>query len=64
MNFSFRNKCNRCEILKELETEIDNNYNMYQNPQLMQNINPNYIYMNNMNINNINNFNGAKYFQK
>jgi hypothetical protein len=67
LNFSFRNKCNRCGIPKELNNEIEpinNNNNIYQNPQLMQNINPNYIYMNNMNINNVNNFNGAKYFQK
>ena len=71
LNFSFRNKCNRCGIPKELNNEMESiNNKMYQNPQLMSNINPNYIYMNNMNnmnnmnMNNINNYNGAKYFQK
>ena len=65
LNFSFRNKCNRCGIPKDLNNEIESiNNNMYQNPHLMNNANPNYIYMNNINIHNVNNFNGANYFQK
>ena len=56
LNFSFRSKCNRCGISKELNIKIESMnkqmFNLNTNPQLMNNINSQSIYMKNMNINN------------
>ena len=77
LNFSFRNKCNRCGLPKDLNTKFETmNVDMLNpniNYQFMNEINSNAIYMNNINnsnnmsINNNNvnnNNNGIKYFQK
>ena len=62
LNFSFRNKCNRCGLSKE-KPEIDSNNcqiqqhenNLdYQRPILLNNININYILNSNYQLNNIN----------
>jgi hypothetical protein len=74
LNFSFRQKCNRCGLPKELNVKIESMnsdmFNQNKNYQMMNCINPNYIYSNNINnvninIKNINNPNGnIKYYPK
>lgn len=73
LNFSFRNKCNRCGLPKELNAKFDQMnpemFNQNQNYQLMNGINPNFLYTNNINnvninINNVNNPNNIKYYPK
>ena len=51
LNFSFRSKCNRCGLPKEISTQIANQeiYNQNINNLMMSGINPNYIYGNNLN---------------
>ena len=64
LNFSFRNKCNRCGLSKE-KPELSNNINQiqqqqnennldYQRPIMLNNININYILNSNYQLNNIN----------
>ena len=67
LNFSFRNKCNRCGLPKELNNRYDpmkpEMFSQNTNYQLMNGINSNFIYGNN--INNINNnINDAKFYPK
>ena len=63
LNFSFRNKCNRCGLSKEKSEQNNNNNNQiqphennlnYQRPILFNNININYIFNSNYPLNNIN----------
>jgi hypothetical protein len=57
LNFSFRSKCNRCGLPKEMSEQgrdippemIYNQNNQNINYQMMGNINPNYAYLNNRN---------------
>ena len=62
LNFSFRNKCNRCGLPKELNKKIEpmNPEVFGQNPnyQLINGINTN-IFYGNANVNNINNMNNS-----
>ncbi len=64
LNFSFRSKCNRCGLPKEISNQgremmPQEIYNQNLNYQMMGNINPNYIYLNNRN-----DINEIKYYQK
>ena len=64
LNFSFRSKCNRCGLPKEIsqqgrEMMPQEIYNQNLNYQMMGNVNPNYIYLNNRN-----DINEIKYYQK
>ena len=58
LNFSFRNKCNRCGLPKELQNnnnvQGDENNTNIQRPILLNNININYIFNSIFPINNIN----------
>ena len=71
LNFSFRNKCNRCGLPKECNVKFEpvnsDMFNQNKNYQLMNGINPNFVFANNINnVNiNINNPNGnIKYYPK
>jgi hypothetical protein len=66
LNFSFRSKCNRCGLPKEMSEQgsippemIYNQNNQNINYQMMGNINPNYAYLNNRN-----DINEMQYYQK
>ena len=66
LNFSFRSKCNRCGLPKEISAQQQNMemipqdmLNQNINFQMMSAANPNFIYGNNMN-----NFNEVNYFHK
>ena len=63
LNFSFRNKCNRCGLSKEkiehynnsLQNQANNSINLNgQRPIMLNNININYIFNSNFPLNNIN----------
>ena len=67
LNFSFRNKCNRCGLPKELNNRYELNpeiLNQNANYQLMSGNNSNYIYGNNINNNINNNVNNGKFYPK
>ena len=71
LNFSFRNKCNRCGLPKELNKKFEqinpDIFTQNQNYQLMNGINPNFIYGNTNvfnNVNIINNPNNVNYYPK
>ena len=75
LNFSFRNKCNRCGLPKEFNTKFESMNTDILNPNINyqfmnENNNSNAIYLNNinnnnnMNVNNVNNNNRVTYFQK
>ena len=69
LNFSFRNKCNRCGLPKELNKNQMNPEILSQNPnyQLMNGINSNFAFGNknvNNNVNIINNPNNVYYYPK
>lgn len=53
LNFSFRNKCNRCNLPKEFSQPYDNlnpqSFNQNQQFQMMNGMNPNFIQRNNNN---------------
>ena len=71
LNFSFRNKCNRCGLPKELNNKKIEQINpeifgQNMNYQLINSINSNFFYGNNNvnNINNVNNSNDVKFYPK
>ena len=71
LNFSFRNKCNRCGLPKELNNKKNEQMNpeifgQNMNYQIMNGINSNFFYGNNnvSNINNVNNSNNVKFYPK
>ena len=53
LNFAFRIKCNRCKLYKEFNNNIEyinkEMLNLNENSKLINSINSNYIFMNNMN---------------
>ena len=73
LNFSFRNKCNRCGLPKELNKKIEPinpeifgqnpNYQVMNGMNGMNGINTN-IFYGNANVNNINNSNDVKFYPK
>jgi hypothetical protein len=67
LNFSFRNKCNRCGLPKELNNRYEpmnpEIFNQNENYQLMNGMNSNLIYGNNINDININ-LNNVKFYPK
>ena len=73
LNFSFRNKCNRCGLPKEMSSKYEpmnpEMFGQNMNVPLMNGMNANFIYRNNINnininVNNINNANEVKFFPK
>jgi len=73
LNFSFRNKCNRCGLPKEMSSKYEpmnpEMFGQNMNFPLMNGMNANFIYRNNINnininVNNINNANEVKFYPK
>ena len=73
LNFSFRNKCNRCGLPKEMSSKYEpmnpEMFGQNMNFPLINGMNPNFMYRNNINsininVNNINNPNEVKFYPK
>ena len=73
LNFSFRNKCNRCGLPKEMSSKYEpmnpEMFGQNMNFPLMNGMNANFMYRNNINnininVNNINNPNDVKFYPK